>query len=177
MRASAAIAAMRGEGADARSRRRRPNASRSCRARADDIDQRSRRDAAAPPFGEVGAGGAEFAPGCDGGHGCGCHAAALPFSAAIEAVGPDRQSRSAGCRSRCGWRWRSPATSARLRPRRCRRCRRARGRSRLRRKCTSISGRVGDAGNAIILHAAAEDVAGARNRLRALHRARSRCPG
>ena len=58
--------------------------------RGDDIDQRSRRDAAAPPFGEIGAGGAEFRA-CGGGHGCRRHAAALPLSAAIEAVGPDRQ--------------------------------------------------------------------------------------
>ena len=50
------------------------------------IDQRSGRDAAAPPFAEIGAGGAEF--GRAGlGHRCGRHAAVLPFSADIRRSG------------------------------------------------------------------------------------------
>src|SRR5213080_4607053 len=51
------------------------------------IDQRSLRNAAAPPFGKVGTGGAEFGARGGGGHGCGPHAAALPFSAAIRRSG------------------------------------------------------------------------------------------
>src|SRR5258708_7233309 len=52
-----------------------------------DIDQRSLRNSAAPPFGKVGAGGAEFRALARAGHECGCHAAALPFSPAIRRSG------------------------------------------------------------------------------------------
>ena len=51
------------------------------------VDQRSLRNAAAPPFGKVGTGGAEFGARGGDGDGCGCHAAALPFSAAIRRSG------------------------------------------------------------------------------------------
>src|SRR5258705_13049889 len=51
-----------------------------------DIDQRSCRDAAAPSFAKIGAGGAEFGL-LHGGNGCGVHAAALPFKAATRRSG------------------------------------------------------------------------------------------
>src|SRR6266436_4765621 len=51
------------------------------------IDQWTLRNSAAPPFGKVGTGGAEFGALGGGGHGCGRHAAALPFSAAIRRSG------------------------------------------------------------------------------------------
>src|SRR5947199_2382945 len=51
------------------------------------IDQRTLRNSTAPPFGKVGTGGAEFRVLARDGHGCGCHAAALPFSAAIRRSG------------------------------------------------------------------------------------------
>src|ERR1700754_1038738 len=71
-----------GEGADARSAVRAP-AYPDGVGRGGNIDQRSLRNAAAPAFGEVGAGGAEF--GCM--DGCGCHAAVLPCSAAMSRSG------------------------------------------------------------------------------------------
>src|SRR5260370_29063491 len=52
-----------------------------------DIDQGSHRNSAAPPFGKVGTGGAQFGALAGDGHGCGCHAAALRFSAAIRRAG------------------------------------------------------------------------------------------
>src|SRR6266516_6381441 len=75
-----------GESADARRAVGAPvdpdRVGRSC-----NIDQRTPRNSAAPPFGKVGTGGAEFRVLARDGHGCGCHAAALPFSAAIRRSG------------------------------------------------------------------------------------------
>src|SRR6202043_3079148 len=52
-----------------------------------DIDQRSLRNTAAPAFGEISAGGAEFRWPRESSHCCGCHAAALPFNAATRRSG------------------------------------------------------------------------------------------
>src|SRR5258708_12109963 len=52
-----------------------------------DIDQRSPRKPAAPAFGKIGTGGAEFGSFRESGHRCGCHAAALLFNAAIRRSG------------------------------------------------------------------------------------------
>ena len=52
-----------------------------------EIDQRSPRDAAAPPLGKVGAGGTEFGALGESRHRCGRHAAVLPFKAEISRSG------------------------------------------------------------------------------------------
>src|SRR5258708_23124359 len=52
-----------------------------------DIDQGSHRNSAAPPFGKVGTGGAQFGALAGDGHGCGGHAAALRFRAAVTRSG------------------------------------------------------------------------------------------
>ncbi len=105
------------------------------------IDQRPLRDAAAPPFGKVGAGGAEFGAerswlrwSC-----CG-----PPFQGGNETVGPDRNFRQPDAGGVARLRWPMPARSAPWPPRRSRRCRRARGRSRPRRNARRYQWRVGD---------------------------------
>ncbi len=106
--------------------------------RGGDIDQRSRRDAAAPPLGEIGAGGAEFGR-VRGGHGCRKSCGGPPFECGDQTVGPDRhlgQPDAGRVADGVGDR---AARSARWRPRRCRRCRRARDRSRPRRNARRSS--------------------------------------
>src|ERR1700738_1474742 len=75
-----------GEGPDARSPVRAPVDPDGV-GRGGDIDQRAAGEPAAPPFGKVGTGGAEFRGLGGGGDGCGTHAATLPFSAATRRSG------------------------------------------------------------------------------------------
>src|SRR4051794_27645781 len=75
-----------GEGADAHSAVRAPVHPDGV-GRGSNVDQRSLRNAAAPPLGKIGTGGAEFGYINGGSHGCGCHAAVLACHAAMRRSG------------------------------------------------------------------------------------------
>ena len=176
MRASAAIAAIVVEARRCAPRHPRPSVFRSCPGSAAISISGPLRDAAAPPFGEVGAGGAEFGrrwrwswrrTSCGGPpFQCGDQSGRagsefrsgrtpVALRIALAIAGEVGTVATSPMPTLPPSTWSKPPSS----------------------KCTSIARRVGDAGNAVVLHACASGCRRSADRFRALRRARSRCPG